>query len=56
MVMWALAVGTCCLVGPDGGFISFLILARLNALGFEAIVVALSGLLLVSMDDPNLGV
>ena len=56
MVTWALAVDACCLVAATEGFISLLVLTKLGAPGFEDIVVALSGLILVSIEDPNLGV
>ena len=53
-VIRALVVGAYYLVVTTGDFVSLVILARLGGPGFEVIVVALSGLLLVGMNYPNL--
>ena len=56
MVMWTLAVDAYCSVTVAESFISHVALAGLGIPGLMAIVVILSSLFLVSMNDPDLGI
>ena len=56
MVMWAMAIDAHCLAITTGGFLSLVALTWLETLGLEAIMVALLGLLLVGVNDLDLGI
>ena len=55
-VIWALAIDTYYLVVAAMGFISLVTLVGIKTLGLEVIMIALSGLLLVGVNDYNLGI